>query len=485
MLAREPISWFPPWAAPLPLVNRPLRGERAGSEWSCERPSDHDWPRIAEGLRAANAALRAMPIAEIIRCIDEVAERWSLASFPPRLAARAAVVRATGFSPEAVDLSFDAELRNYRAEALWRTLRRELGDPRMLDGFVPDSELRGSVRAFGPRITLVVCTGNVPGLPALPFVRALLAKSCIIAKVASGEPSFARQFAASLHALEPRLSAAMVVTYWERSETQTLKAVLAHTDAVMAYGSDEACSQLRAMVPPGQRFVEHGHKLSVGLLTRAYLAQSGVQETAARVARDASMFNQHACIAPQAYFVEGSPSEQAAFAEAVAAALRSFAKTCPLGDLEPRDAACLQLSRAEQAFRAAAGQERALWRDDDLQWTVTLEPALGAPRGQGHRYLRLIGVDDPEAAVEMLRPWGSHLQNVALGANSAEALTLANTLAELGATRLCDPGRMADPSMMWRHDGRTCIAELLRFCDVEHAPALSRTLSQTAEKEPA
>ena len=39
----------------------------------------------------------------------------------------------------------------------------------------------GKTIAVGPRITLAIFSGNVPGLPALSIVRALLVKSAVIA----------------------------------------------------------------------------------------------------------------------------------------------------------------------------------------------------------------------------------------------------------------------------------------------------------------
>jgi hypothetical protein len=460
--APELISWFPSWAEALPLQELQLSGR-----WSCRRPQNSDWKRITDALHDAGRALRNIPIAEIVASIDRVAENWSRHDFPLRAAARESIAEATGMSQPAIDESLDLELRNYRGASLLRALRRELGDPRMLDTFAHDSELAGTVRAFGPRLTLVVCTGNVPGLPALPLVRALLAKSAIIVKVASGEPSFARRFVQSIEEVDPRLARAILVTYWGRDEAATLHAVLQQVDTVIAYGSDEACGQIRAALAPHQRFVEHAHKLSVGILSRSYIARHGLHAVAACVARDMSVFNQHACIAPQAYFVQGDGEERREFGDALADALARYAERCPLGTQTAQDAAAIALERAAQGWSCASDPGHDLWCDPQSQWTVTLERAFDGARSLGDRYLRLIGVDQLEEVLTMLAPYSRYLQNIGLGVDCAQLPGLASALAELGASRLCAPGRMAEPSMMWRHDGRMCIAELLRFCDIE------------------
>lgn len=479
----DSISWYPHWADTLQL--RPARLS-ATAEWDYERPDDAHWGQLARQLHKAGDALRRVPIAEIVSAIDRACESWLRPDFPLRAAARESIALATGFSPQAVDESLQLELRNYLAPSLLKALRRELGDPAMLDTFTHDAELSGRVRALGPRLTLVVCTGNVPGLPALPLVRALLAKSAVILKVASGEPSFARNFVLSLDDVDPRLSQAVAVSYWGRDEQEPLRAVLEHTDTVIAYGSDAACAEIRRAVPAHQRFIEHGHKLSVGMLSSAFIAKHGLHAVAACVARDVSVFNQHACIAPQAYFVQGSPEEQRQFGAALARALERYARRCPLGTQLPEQAAAIALERAAHAFRSAAEPSHDthdMWCDKDgLQWTVTLERSFENASALGDRYLRLVGVDHLEQALHMLAPFSRYLQNIGLGVDATQLPAFANALAELGASRVCAPGRMPEPSMMWRHDGRLCIAELLRFCDIEmHEPTPNATNANEAE----
>jgi hypothetical protein len=424
------------------------------------------WPVIGDGLRKAQLRLADMKVAKVVAAIDTVVQRWSDKSFEPRRRAREDVVRATGFSAAAVDRSFDVELRNYRSEFLWRTLRRELGSPEVLDGFHADGDLAGAALAVGPRITLAVLTGNVPGLPALSLVRALLVKSAVIAKVASGEPTFAAHFVATIAEVEPRLADAILVTYWDRHDEASLSGALAQADAVIAYGGEDACAAVRARVAPHQRYIEHGHKLSVGIVSRSYLEALGPAEVARRVADDVSTFNQHACIAPQAYLVEAGSDEVRAFAAEVAGALEHHARSCPLGTLDAVDASVLQLRRAEAAWGAAKSDGCDVWHAAGLDWTVILTPEL-AMSGTGNRVLHLVPVASLDDAVRRLEPICRYLQNVGLGALGADFRNTAPKLARAGACRVSEPGRMAEPSMMWRHDGVECISRLVRWCDVE------------------
>jgi hypothetical protein len=470
MAEASTMSWLPQWAAESELLLERFdvtHPREAGEILQCVRPTSSAWTHLAAGLIRAQRALAALPIASITAAIDEVATSWVDRSFPLRRSAVEAVVRATGFSPEAVERSFDVELRNYRADSLRRTLTRELGDPAILDSFVPDQLLGGHTYAIGPKITLAVLTGNVPGLPALPIVRALLLKSAVIAKVASGEPTFAAYFARSLHDVLPVLSDALVVTYWQREELDVLDAALGVSDAVIAFGSDEACATVRARLRPAQRYVEHGHKLSLGLISLDYLRKMGIEEVARRVADDVSTFNQHACIAPQAYLVEDHNGTARELAGAIAKALSHYAERCPLGELDEPDAGALQLRRAAAAWEAATASSAELWRASNLDWTVQLTEQLLPLSGAGNRDLRVVPCTDLLDATKQLAPLGRHLQNVGLGALGAEFFDTAAALARIGACRITEPGQMAEPSLIWRHDGELCLAQLVRFCDIE------------------
>lgn len=468
MAEPTPISWMPPWLHATELERFEIAGADGAERWLCLRPRKSSWGALEQGLRKAADVLQGMPIAEIVGAIDRVSALWCDRRFEARARSLERVVAATGFSPEAVERSFDVELRNYRADSLWRTLRRELGDPAVLDGFVHNADLAGRGRAIGPGITLTVFTGNVPGLPALSIVRALLVKSAVLAKVASGEPTFAAAFTRTLAEEDARLSDALAITYWDRNDRATLDLALAHSDAVIAYGGEAAVRAVRQAIPDARRFVEHGHKISVGLVSRAYRQQLGDAELARRIAVDVSTFNQHACIAPQSYLVEADGGEAEALLSEVAQALGSYARECPLGELPQQDAAELQLRRAAHAWAAAAEGDGADFRSaPGLDWTVSLGRTLASDAGGGNRFLRIVPVAALPEALEQIRPYGEHLQNVALGALGDELEASAERLARLGASRICEPGRMAEPSLMWRHDGRMCVADLVRWCDVE------------------
>jgi Acyl-CoA reductase (LuxC) len=462
------ISWFPSHVDvnSMPRFEIHLEG-RESRPYVCVQPGPDDWAKLGESLRQAHRKLQRIPVSEIVKAVDRTCESWSKRDFPHRVRARADMAATTGFSPEAIDRSIDVELANYRTASLTAALRREFSDPRALDTFTGDEQLNGQALALGPQITLVLLTGNVPGLAALPLIRALLVKSAVIAKVASGEPTFAAHFLRSLSEVRSELAEAIAITYWSRDDHAALDGALEQVDGVVAYGGVEACAAIRARLRPHQRYVEHGHKYSLGIVTQQYLAENGLTRVARSVAADVSTFNQHACIAPQAYLVEQGEIDPIAFASEVAHAMEAYAAECPLGAMSPDDAAALQMRRASAKWDSTNSRAKAIWSASGLDWTVLLDTDLGAGETAGNRVVRIVPVIDTAHILSLLQPISRYLQNVGLGAAGEQFRSLSTELARLGACRISEPGSMSKPSMIWRHDGHACIAALVRWCDIE------------------
>ncbi|WP_367128105.1 acyl-CoA reductase [Saccharothrix sp. HUAS TT1] len=429
-------------------------------EWRGVRPAD--WAAVGAGLRAAHDELRRLPVRRIVAAVDAAADLWAKRDFTARRATVRDAALVTGMSEETIDRALDAELGNLRAESLLAALTRELGDPEVLDDF------RGGTTAIGPRTALAVFAGNVPGLPARSLVRALLVKATVIAKIPAREPHFTAAFLRTLHDVEPVLADAVVATYWDRDDEAVLDAALEQSDAVIAYGGDEACAAIRAKAGPDRLYEEHAHKLSFGIVSAEYATAHGPAEVARRIAADCSDFDQQACLSPQVYLVQRNHARE--IAEHLAAAMRREARDSPPGTMDDAGATVLQHRRLVAEWRAATSDTGEVWAPDGLEWTVVLDDALMPLSGAGNRVARIVSVPDLATAVDQVRPFARHFQNVGLGAVGEEFRRTARELALLGASRVTAPGSMAKPSMVWRHDGQPRIAGLVRWCDIELHP---------------
>jgi acyl-CoA reductase LuxC len=59
------------------------------------------------------------------------------------------------------------------------------------------------------------------------------------------------------------------------------------------------------------------------------------------------------------------------------------------------------------------------------------------------------------------------VSTVGLAAPEEKAQDLATHLARWGVTRVCPLGRMQNPPLTWRHDGRPALGDLLTWTDWE------------------
>lgn len=319
----------------------------------------------------------------------------------------------------------------------------ELGHAGILDDFQPHGAARA--QAFGPGTILHVISGNTPHAGLQSLLRGLLLRSHNLCKLpADGLPAL-EAFRA---ALPPELAARV-----EFAETLD-REWLARADAVIVFGADETVETLRARVRPGQRFIAHGQRVSLGLI----LDDAGCASAPA-AARAVSLFDQQGCLSPQGFYVRG---DARGYAEALAAEL---GREAPGAARPVQNAARIRAWREDFAFRAANDPDRlTLWTSEgSTAWTVAFDAA--APEFALSPLSRVVTVKplpaDLPAALAAVRPW---LSAIGLWPATPETAAFAR---DLGASRLCPLDRMQFPPLTWHQDGAPSLAALVRWVDFE------------------
>ncbi|HKP59579.1 MAG TPA: acyl-CoA reductase [Polyangiales bacterium] len=411
-------------------------------------------------------ALRKIPIRRILDILDRASRLWLDPEYPKRALAIEAIHRWTGFSREMVIHSIDLEMRSSRKLDLWRTLWTELGNPKVLDdrSWVPSGE--APARAFGPGLVGAVFSSNIPALPHLTYMRGLAVKSPVIGKVASNEPIFAALYVDTLLELCEELEPA-IAAVWYPGGTEALEAaMLAQSDFVIAYGSDSALAGLARSIPPESRRLLHGHRMGIGALDRKALRDP---QLASQMAYDFAVFDGQACLAPVVYFVEADEQTAVTLAEAIGRGLDRHAEWLRPRTVRPEDRAARQHTvqrwEIEQLFGDAPS--RVVHSEQSgLPWAGLITRGKYTPQALGDRLFHLHCIDSIDEVIEHVRPYARYLQNAALALAAPAHDRLSAALAGLGVSRVNRPGRMATPSMMWHHDGRACLAELVRWSDI-------------------
>jgi hypothetical protein len=411
-------------------------------------------------------ALRKLPIRRILDVLDRASRLWLDPEYPKRALAIEAIHRWTGFSREMVIHSIDLEMRSSRKLDLWRTLWTELGNPKVLDerSWCPTGE--APVRAFGPSLVGAVFSSNIPALPHLTYMRGLAVKSPVVGKVASNEPIFAALYVDTLLELCEELEPALAAVWFPGGSQALEAALLGQADFVIAYGSDTALTGLARAIPPESRRLLHGHRMGIGAIDRSGLDEP---QLARQLAYDFAVFDGQACLAPVVYFVEAGEDAAVKLAEAVGRELDQHAQWLRPRTIRPEDRAARQHTvqrwEIEQLF-GGAPLRVVRSQGTQLAWAGLITRGKYTPQALGDRLFHLHCVDSIDDVVEHVRPYARYLQNAALALSAPAHARLSAVLSGLGVSRVNRPGRMATPSMMWHHDGRSCIAELVRWSDI-------------------
>lgn len=402
-------------------------------------------------------------IDEIIETLDSVARFW-LEDTPLRSHAVTAISVLSGFSEEMVSHAIHLEQISSRGPDMRRALDRELGNRLALDGFIKTP--KGRSTAVGPELIGGIFSANIPALPHLTVMRSFLVKAACMGRVSRGEPLYLPLYAQSLAAIDPELSECLAVVYYDRDKHELSDAFLECSDHLIAYGGDAALAEIEKRLPHGSRATWHGHRMGFAWLTSSVMTKSDSLGLAEKLAYDFSVFDQHACLAPQAVYVEsGGEVSPETFAEQLSNAMTKVRKRLPARALLPEEAPALRSALELSRVEAAMGDARLV--SDTLQSSVVIRQLDTLKPGPLDRFVTVVPVDKAEDVFAQINPVRQYLQCAAVAGISEEDRL---QLARLGVTRICPPGAMGTPSMVWAHDGRLCLADLVRWCDEESLP---------------
>jgi len=399
----------------------------------------------------------------IVESIDAAARRLA----DPGDALHAELVRhlpgLTGYSPEMIRVGIERMAAGWRAESLRGALLGELGDLELLDRFQP-RQPGGRQRAYGPRLSVHVLSGNIPGVAVSSVIRALCVKSPSFGKLAAGEPYMAVCFARALASVDQELGSCVALTYWAGGSEDLEVVAYSEAEAVVAYGGDETIASVACRVPPQVRFIGYPNRVGAALVARTALKRESVDRLAERAARDVVTFDQQGCVSPHIMYVEeGGAVGPEELARRLADALERQTKEIPRGAMTPGESTLVHQTRAQAEMRGAT----VLASEKGTEWTVILERRAEFEPSPLNRVIQLRAVASLSEAVAALRPVGKHLQTVAVAVAAEELEGLASRLGAFGVTRIVPIGEAAWPAPHWHHDGRFQYLDLLRFVDLD------------------
>lgn len=408
----------------------------------------------------------------LVSLLAEVADNWLNPAFPFRQLALEHGPAATGFSRGTLVAGLDELFKQVTVENLNALLTQDLGHLRRLDAPSAtnvEERLNRTAFACGPEFLVHIAAGNLPNPTVMSLVLGLLVRSAQFVKCARGAAFLPRLFAHSLYDADHKIGACLELAAWPGGDEPLEQALFAEADCVTVTGSDETLSALRARLPQKARLLGYGHRVSFGYVASGALSGFSAKKVVQRAATDVVAWDQLGCLSPHSIYVEhggGVSAEQ--FAELLAEELKQREASEPRGALPPETAATIASRRAFYEVRAAHSPDTRMWHSgNSTAWTVVYEADTKFQASCLHRFVYVKGTPDLEGVLHGADDWRGKISTVGLAAPEDRQGELAEQLARWGVTRICPLGRMQQPPLTWRHDGRPALGDLVTWVDWE------------------
>ena len=232
------------------------------------------------------------------------------------------------------------------------------------------------------------------------------------------------------------------------------------SEAVVVFGSDETVEHFRKLTQTGQRFVAHGHKVSLGIVFEDHSFES-----VAGAARNASLFDQQGCLSPHVFYVEAVRAK--AYAARLAQEMEAFNRNATRSKISVAESSAIQNLRDDYAFRAANGDEVEIWKSaPGTDWTVVFDAESTFKISCLNRVIFVKPL--PQDLTPSLAGVRQHIGTIGIHPATSKN---AREAAKLGAERVCAVGEMQHPHFTWHQDGGQNLAPLVRWIDFEDASA--------------
>jgi hypothetical protein len=156
------------------------------------------------------------------------------------------------------------------------------------------------------------------------------------------------------------------------------------------------------------------------------------------------------------------------FAELLAVELAKREAAEPRGNISLEAAAVIASKRAIYETIAAHRADAKIWSSQNsTAWTVVFEHDTRFQFSPLNRFIYIKPVPDVAAVLQGVDAIHGKVSTVGIAAPEEKTNEIAAQLARWGATRVCPLGRMQNPPLTWRHDGRPALGDLVTWTDLE------------------
>ncbi|MDX1952623.1 MAG: acyl-CoA reductase [Verrucomicrobiota bacterium] len=378
----------------------------------------------------------------------------------------------TGFSRTTLVQGLDRFFAEITRENLQKLLLQDLGHLNRLDEMCAnDVEQRSSngSMARSPELLVHISGGMLPNPIFTSMLLGALARSAQFIKCASGSAFLPRMFAHAIYKVDPKLGATIEVAEWKGGREELETPLFAEAECITATGSDAALKAVRNRLPDGVRLLGYGSRVSFAFVTHEMLGKMNAPRIVSRAAQDVSAWNQLGCLSPHLIYVEvGGEMTPQLFAEQLGRELEKIEGSNPRGEISLEEAADISARRSFFEVRAAfSGDTKVYASPDSTAWTVIYDADPLFQLSCLNRFIYVKPVASLDQLLENADKHRRQVSTVGLAAPEHRAQKIATELARWGVSRICPLGKMQEPPLTWRHDGRPALGDLITWADWE------------------
>ena len=351
-----------------------------------------------------------------------------------------------------LDLLARAYPRLFPRTELLRLLRTQLGHVDALDTWIRREGIR--VRARAPKLIYHVCAGNLAISAWTSLMHGLLLGAHNVMKLPSErDGSTARREILDFIRGLPLPLQKLVKT--NRAFDENL---FRRSDVIVAFGSDATMNSLRAQIRGSQKFIAHGH--AVSLLWIAEPNRMTSREARA-CAVDVLTYDQLGCLSPQAIYIPADANIDL-LGRKLARALEAHWKQIKSKPGRPLAVAARIVEARDVAH--ALGHRVWLPPAKHLGWTLIHDPdpTFHPSSLHGVIYLRRVAESRLSHALVFI---AGRISTIGIAGQMSSRLEKA--FLSLGTSRFCAAGHMQFPPLTWHHDGRSPLGDLVTWIESE------------------
>ncbi len=431
-----------------------------------ELTSELNRKKINEILEEAHKLkdnLQNISVKEIINLLNSLSEKWSNPDYPYRKKALEEVPDRIGFSKEMVEAGIETMVDLLRKENLITRLNCDLGNINYLDDWTLDKNFKGYIKAKPLGVVAHVSAGNVfvGGVDSL--IQGIITKNINIMKMSSVDPIFPVLFAESLKSIDTKgiVSKSLALLTWKGGDDDIESVLKQKCNGIVVYGGRDTILSYRKGQGLHTKLIEYGPKYSFVIVDKEELEKRGLEKVSKLIARDATMWEQSACSSPHVVYVNDKDTAYKLL-DSIAEELEYWSKIYPNGKIE--DDRATEITK----FRELTKVEKAMGIADyrfspELKWSVILQENPYFQTSCLSRTLIIKPAKDIDEIIKVVKEMGEYIQSVAIVASDEDSKIIATDLADIGADRFVEPGRMAVRKHGTPHDGTRGVAELVRW----------------------